>query len=205
MPSPLVMRFSAPRLQDDVAADRVAVADVAGERPGHRLQSDVRMRLHPHARDLRARTGRGSTTRRRAEGRAAGASGAPTSRGRRPAALRAIRAAARADRRTRCWTRRAPRRRRPVWSSHEAGLVRPVDREALDVVAAQVAHDERAARNDRLAARSRHRRGACSTRMPPRPCPLNAGSISVCGKTSRPCVSGSNSVNPPSTSPTQIS
>ena len=39
---------------DHVAADRVAVAHVARERPGDGLEADVRMRLHPHRRDLRA-------------------------------------------------------------------------------------------------------------------------------------------------------
>ena len=38
---------------DDIAADRVAMADVAREGPGHRLQSDVRVRLDPHPGDLR--------------------------------------------------------------------------------------------------------------------------------------------------------
>ncbi len=54
MPAPLVMRLSAPRRTTHVAADGVAVADLADERPGHRLEPDVRMRLHPHPRHLRA-------------------------------------------------------------------------------------------------------------------------------------------------------
>ncbi len=37
----------------DIAADRVAMADVAREGPRHRLQSDVRVRLDPHSSDLR--------------------------------------------------------------------------------------------------------------------------------------------------------
>ena len=41
---------------DDVAAEHVAVAHVADERPGHRLQADVRMRFDAHLRRLRAET-----------------------------------------------------------------------------------------------------------------------------------------------------
>ena len=48
MPWPAVIRFSSPGRTMAWLPDAVAVLDLAGEEPAHRLQSGVRVRRHVH-------------------------------------------------------------------------------------------------------------------------------------------------------------
>ena len=148
----------------DVAADAVAVTHVAEERPGHGLQPDVRVRLHPHAGALRTEAVEEAPRARPSEDRAAGAPGAPPSPRTPPSGTSRDSSTARAARRSapappgvlprgpsRAWSRRRLSGARRDLRVSAAG---PVDDGAGHLVLAQVLAHERAQRDDRLASAS---------------------------------------------------